>query len=140
MREIKFRAWDKINKRMCRVGRIEWSIDDYFVVWIEWDEKDEHREELRNLSQVDIMQYTGLKDKYGKEIYEGDIILYQVNDNYKCKATVNWSKGGFVFMWQDKTSPSNLSDFWFENTDNKITEVIGNVYESNIEELKCQRE
>jgi len=122
MREIKFRAWDKKNKRMCRVGRIEWSIDDYFVVWIEWDEKDEHREELRNLSQVDIMQYTGLKDKYGKEIYEGDIVKWNYWKNH-------W-KNEVVKYIEVNGSDDMGTDMIGFNAELAGGEVIGNIYEN----------
>ena len=56
MREIKFRAWDKEQKKIT-------VIFDIFSGAIP------------NITKHDLMQYTGLKDKNGKEIYEGDIIL-----------------------------------------------------------------
>jgi len=137
-RIYRFRAWDKINKRMCRVKRIEWGIDDNFVVWIEWDEKDEHKEELRNSSRVDIMQYTGIKDKNGKEIYEGDIV--KCRDYYGARISdVRWSKEYGVFYCikkhehgcgRDSGKPLFITS--------RLTEVIGNVYEN--EELLKNKE
>ena len=60
MRDIKFRAWDKANNEIYQVRTLTWD---------RWENVAE--------GQDDIMQYTGLKDKNGVEIYENDICSYK---------------------------------------------------------------
>jgi len=106
MREIKFRAYSHRAKKM-----------------YQWEDltNEEIGDMLRN-PQEEIMQYTGLKDKKGKEIYEGDIILATIienllpsgeNSEYVDKRVVEWNKeqGGFAFAEDEY-------------------EIIGNIYEN----------
>jgi len=118
-REIKFRAWDKKRKIILDVGRIEWtkrlSIDE---VWCAGDMGSLLRED------ADLMQYTGLKDMKGKEIYEGDIVKSNLCSSI---GVIGWDNevGSWFYLWQDgiKTYPR-------ENYDVLDEEVIGNIYEN----------
>ncbi len=113
MREIKFRAWD--NKKECFT---DYQIMDNFILFFEkhngcWLSNKENRFEL--------MQYTGLNDKNGKEIYEGDIIEV---DGYGNKEiyTVSYRYGRYVLETKDLVEG-------FLDVDDDFLEVVGNIYE-----------
>ena len=85
MREIKFRVWKKSENRM--------------IDWRELCEKDILRDVLDGIYLESVMQSTGLKDKNGKEIYEGDILLMQLpffksRDSYE--GIVKFKDGCFI--------------------------------------------
>ncbi len=113
-REIKFRAWDEKRNKMFRVIEIKGFIDsnDKTVVGFEWDDLGE----LDTFENPILMQFTGLIDKQGKEIYEGDILKRKY-------LNFTWIIGQESF-YQDV---ADLERF-LERGDNY--EIIGNIYEN----------
>jgi uncharacterized phage protein (TIGR01671 family) len=108
MREIKFRAWDNRNKRFTKQFYVSADGKPYTY----WDDP------LPNALDIVLMQYTGLKDKNGVEIYEGDILR-----NGNSLAVVEYSHTEFLAM--DVTDNRGCNLLGCES------EVIGNVHENS---------
>ena len=127
MREIKFRAWDKEGGEMITDGV---AFEMIHLALPPPEESYEHEGVMtpcpETYKRFDIMQYTGLKDKGGKEIYEGDIV--------KCHS---WDWWDGVVTWQPEGSMGWCIEPLTENSHrgrygmnySYEFEVIGNVHE-----------
>ena len=129
----KFRAWDKSHKRIIDVSSINFR--DGTI-------QEETRYAVNRkvyLDDVVLMQYTGVKDKDGVEIYEGDILEVEKNEDGTYKGTIN----GNVFFdrFQGYSSKIKVAGMHDVNTIrywNNHIRIIGNVYENP--ELEEHRE
>lgn len=121
MREIKFRAWLKEDKKMVNVETMDFT--DKSIQYLKKSEIN-NAYILRRESFVDVelMQYTGLEDKNGKEIYEGDIVvLNNIENDNMC--IVRYEHSSYRLEgWSLREDLSNVED--------RFLEVVGNIYES----------
>lgn len=116
---FKFRAWDKSQNKMYQVRGINFDNEDL------WLKINETQIMGANLFEVELMQYTGLKDKNGKEIFEGDILLYL----RKSKRIVSYKNGAFI-RYYGNYNEYLLYDSFIEDGYLTDYEVIGNIYEN----------
>jgi len=120
MREIKFRAWVKEKKAIFEVILIDYVSKKVTYLL----ERVGHLLSIRDakFDDVELMQYTGLKDKNNKEIYEGDIIVLH-GSKYK----VIFKTEGARFVLRNDEFELEIT---FINNNNERMEIIGNIYEN----------
>jgi uncharacterized phage protein (TIGR01671 family) len=124
-REIKFRAWDNEAKRMMEFD-FE-SIHGGKLIFVNSRNNEKHFD----LEEMTIMQYTGLKDRNGKEIYDGDVVrIYYPPEIGSAKGlTVNPIQWVGVVAWENESKRWDYSGVGFNIASDEIIEVIGNVFE-----------
>lgn len=119
MREFKFRAWDTEKQEMATVNFI--GLNDYEVGM----EDEECRRWRATYPYVcRLMQYTNLKDKNGKEIYEGDILKVKLDDG-EANLYVKYTNGEYRVVNEGKWEDSLYTYMYFGDV-----EVVGNIYEN----------
>lgn len=112
MREIKFRAWDTTEKKMHHELSLMF-VNDLNGVF----------EGLNECGCI-VMQYTGLKDRNGKEIYEGDIVRHGLfKQDYKMVVRYWEESASFVFG-------DRRTKFTFGEVHVKYLQVIGNIHDN----------
>lgn len=119
MREIKFRAWDKRLNKIRPIEEI--NFDRMEVAFNDTGKEDNYKFDYASFEEIKLMQYTGLEDKNGKGICEGDILKIVDSSGDDVIISVQFLYGTFV-------------DSYFHWTLGNIKmykrEIIGNIYEN----------
>ena len=126
-RDIKFRAWDILNKEMIRqvaiLGLSENFVTNFDTDYIHnsqyWSENEGHSYTFH------LMQFTGMFDVDGKEVYEGDILEHKNADNYLVAV---FERGEFRLQSQEESLKRNEITASIHHTE--FCKVIGNIYEN----------
>jgi uncharacterized phage protein (TIGR01671 family) len=133
MREIRFRAWNGAQMRFIEDGEILLNHQGLLApdeMYEEWTSRD-----------WPLMQYTGLKDKNGKEIYEGDVIRwkYESDSPNSFQGVVEYADRIIKVGWEHDDTRfvgftircDDKGEEWFAAFPNlKDIEIIGNIYEN----------
>lgn len=125
---IKFRGWDNVSKQMLPVEKIDFRENHISL--------NEGGNSLSDtFEMIDLMQYTGLKDVNGKEIYVGDIVKcteLRGEELIEYVSTVEYDDCDLI-VHESRTCDAWLSHFvpGIDKTPLTEIEVVGNIYESS---------
>lgn len=108
----KFRAWDKFDKVMRDVTLLDYNQN--FVGY-------SYPVFMKSTMHMELMQSTGLKDKNGKEIFEGDVVSI---DTDEFDLLFVKYESGIYWLMDDEECVEHLSDYY------KYVSIVGNIYEN----------
>ena len=133
MRDIDFRAWDKITKRMMLVVSISFKRNRELLQYLlNGGDPNDYNLARRDAEDAILLQYTGLKDKNGRKVYEGDIVHY-CSEDIDVVSEIGFDESLLAYVmysWE--------GNYIFGYEPSSVFEVIGNIYENPelVEDLK----
>ena len=127
-RQLKFRAWDKESQKIYYVVTLDtesvYGKCEVPIIRVKTGKMlDEYQPEYKTVYDYTLMQYTGLKDKNGVEIYEGDIVLCEIYSKEYVGLVEYTNTYGFYYLSGMGRSDTEL---WGCNE----KKVLGNIYEN----------
>jgi hypothetical protein len=120
MRELEFRAWDKVRNRMLTSAKfVEFKVINGVLSAVNYDWSGKEQ-------VLEVVQYTGLKDANGVKIFEGDIFyLCGGEDNPHVRVCFCTPRGAYVFFDSYDDYIEDICGYHLETM-----EIIGNIYET----------
>lgn len=146
MREIKFRAWDKVNRQMFFSEFPNFKYE-YATDWLEHiimitGITVQERKIAEETDRFEVMQYIGVKDKNNIEIYESDIVRHYnekddgtIDESKFIDGIVKWDKTNLIIEQISECKDNDMKFYFYEEMfDWEELEVIGNIYEKRKKE------
>ena len=127
MNRLKFRAWDKVNKKWL-LGYDYPNLGGFSLVGetVIMGEFSSLFRPLSRINEIEITQFIGLKDKKGKEIYEGDILKL---DSWEGTQQVRFIEGAFCLAFKDGEFAGDIH--YIHHAGIEQATVIGNIFENS---------
>tara|TARA_R110000744_G_scaffold339881_1_gene445012 strand:+ start:279 stop:662 length:384 start_codon:yes stop_codon:yes gene_type:complete len=124
MREIKFRVWDTENDMGGIMIPHEYTVSSGYLT------------DIFNGADITVMQYTGLKDKNGVEIYDGDLVMWDTTEaDHKPVNEVNWKNDLALWCFGGMPIHRVFESGYYQPSDGRKPfpgegfEIVGNIHE-----------